>query len=163
MGGAKGFEIVNTKIDLEEIQGELSEVCHEKCRAAARIVDGPVFMEDTCLGFRAQEGFPGPYIKSYLEKLRVERLPSCLPALTTSLQRPPAPSPTATAQAVSRSSSSGRRARARSFIVKPGGEGFGFGAVFRPDGSDQTYAAMSPETRRHCTSPNRLSSCVTIS
>ena len=78
VGGAKGFEIVNTKIDLEEIQGELSEVCHEKCRAAARIVDGPVFMEDTCLGFRAQEGFPGPYIKSYLEKLSVEQLPKLL-------------------------------------------------------------------------------------
>ena len=59
-------------------QGDPSEVCREKCRAAARIVDGPVIVEDTCLGFRAHGGLPGPYIKWYLDKLGVEGLPRLL-------------------------------------------------------------------------------------
>ena len=41
-------------------------------------MDGPVIVEDTCLGFRAHGGLPGPYIKWYLDKLGVDRLPKLL-------------------------------------------------------------------------------------
>ena len=68
------------------IQGEPSEVCREKCRAAARIVDGPVIVEDTCLGFRAHGGLPGPYIKWYLDKLGVEGLPKLLAGFDDKVQ-----------------------------------------------------------------------------
>ena len=67
-------------------QGEPSEVCREKCRAAARIVDGPVIVEDTCLGFRAHGGLPGPYIKWYLDKLGVEGLPRLLAGFDDKVQ-----------------------------------------------------------------------------
>ena len=68
------------------IQGDPSEVCREKCRAAARIVDGPVIVEDTCLGFRAHGGLPGPYIKWYLDKLGVEGLPKLLAGFEDKVQ-----------------------------------------------------------------------------
>ena len=41
-------------------------------------MDGPVIVEDTCLGFRAHGGLPGPYIKWYLDKLGVDGLPKLL-------------------------------------------------------------------------------------
>ena len=88
VGGASGFprEIVSQKIDLPEYQGDPSEVCREKCRAAARIVDGPVIVEDTCLGFRAHGGLPGPYIKWYLDKLGVDGLPKLLAGFDDKVQ-----------------------------------------------------------------------------
>ena len=43
-------------------------------------MDGPVLVEDTCLGFRAHGGLPGPYIKWYLDKLGVDGLPKLLAA-----------------------------------------------------------------------------------
>ena len=67
----KGFprEITSKSIDLPEYQGEIEDICIRKCRTAAKIVQGPVIIEDTCLCFDALEGLPGPYIKWFLDKL----------------------------------------------------------------------------------------------
>ncbi|XP_015176312.1 PREDICTED: inosine triphosphate pyrophosphatase [Polistes dominula] len=67
-------EITSKKIDLPEYQGEIDDICRDKCRAAAEIVKGPVIIEDTCLCFNAMKGLPGPYIKWFLEKLGPEGL-----------------------------------------------------------------------------------------
>ena len=56
-------KIVSQKIDLPESQGDPEQVCREKLLEAARRVDGPVIVEDTCLCFNAHGGLPGPYIK----------------------------------------------------------------------------------------------------
>lgn len=69
---AKG--ITNRKIDLPEYQGEIEDICREKCKAAANIIDGPVIIEDTCLAFDALNGLPGPYIKWFLDKVGPEGL-----------------------------------------------------------------------------------------
>lgn len=68
LSGGSAFEIVNTKLDLPELQGDPIEIAIEKCKLAARSVKGPVFTEDTSLCFNALNGLPGPYIKWFLEK-----------------------------------------------------------------------------------------------
>ena len=44
---------------LPEYQGSPEEVCREKCKEAAKTIEGPVIIEDTCLCFNALGGLPG--------------------------------------------------------------------------------------------------------
>jgi inosine triphosphate pyrophosphatase len=63
------YIITNQKIDLPELQGnDVYEIAKEKCRIAAKLINGPCFIEDTSLCFNALHGLPGPYIKWFLEK-----------------------------------------------------------------------------------------------
>lgn len=62
------FELTNKKIDLPELQGDPMDIAKEKCRLAAREINGTVLTEDTSLCFNALNGMPGPYIKWFLEK-----------------------------------------------------------------------------------------------
>ncbi|CDR41909.1 CYFA0S08e01442g1_1 [Cyberlindnera fabianii] len=74
--------IVHQKVDLEEIQGSIADISTKKAKAAAKVVKGPVLVEDTCLVFNAltKPGIelPGPYIKWFLESMGVEDLPKLL-------------------------------------------------------------------------------------
>ncbi|WEW56291.1 nucleoside triphosphate pyrophosphohydrolase ham1 [Emydomyces testavorans] len=68
------IEVQNKSVDHPEIQGSIEEIAREKCRNAAKAVNGPVLTEDTALEFNALGGMPGPYIKWFLEKLGHEGL-----------------------------------------------------------------------------------------
>jgi inosine triphosphate pyrophosphatase len=72
------FQLISQKIDLPELQGEPEEVSKEKCKIAAKVVNGPVMVEDTSLCFNALHGLPGVYIKWFLEKLGHEGLNNML-------------------------------------------------------------------------------------
>ncbi|TMS20731.1 Inosine triphosphate pyrophosphatase [Larimichthys crocea] len=74
LGDKFPHKLVSRKIDLPEYQGEPDEISIHKCKEAARQVDGPVIVEDTCLCFKALGGLPGPYIKWFLDKLKPEGL-----------------------------------------------------------------------------------------
>lgn len=74
LGDKFPFELINKKIDLPELQGEIDDICKKKCKAAFEIVQGPVIVEDTSLCFNALKGLPGPYIKWFLDKLGPEGL-----------------------------------------------------------------------------------------
>jgi inosine/xanthosine triphosphate pyrophosphatase family protein len=63
-----------------EYQGSPEEVCREKCKEAAKSIQGPVIIEDTCLCFNAMGGLPGPYIKWFLKELGPDGLPKLLTA-----------------------------------------------------------------------------------
>ena len=63
LGDSLPFNLVSAKIDLPELQGEPEEVSKEKCRLAAKEVNGPVMVEDTSLCYNALGGLPGVYIK----------------------------------------------------------------------------------------------------
>lgn len=52
-------ELLSKMVDLPELQGEMDEVCIKKCQEAAKLVQGPVIVEDTCLCFHALGGLPG--------------------------------------------------------------------------------------------------------
>ncbi|KAI5964092.1 HAM1 [Candida pseudojiufengensis] len=63
------FTITNKSIDLDEIQGTIEEVTKHKAESAAKVIGGPVLVEDTCLGFNAYNDLPGPYIKWFVRSI----------------------------------------------------------------------------------------------
>lgn len=81
-----GWTIVNTPIDLPEIQeSDPVEVTRAKCLEAAKQVaemNGgrpvPVITEDTSLCFDALGGLPGPFIKWFIQKMGTAGLPRLL-------------------------------------------------------------------------------------
>ncbi|XP_062412429.1 inosine triphosphate pyrophosphatase-like, partial [Sardina pilchardus] len=74
LGDKFPYKLISKKIDLPEYQGETDDISIQKCKEAAKLVDGPVIVEDTCLCFKALGGLPGPYIKWFLDKLKPEGL-----------------------------------------------------------------------------------------
>lgn len=139
-------DIISQKVDLPELQGEISEICIKKCKEAARIVQGPVIVEDTCLCFNALKGLPGPYIKWFLEKLGPEGLYKLLVGFEDK-----------SAQAVCTFGyHSGEpdaevvlfEGRTCGEIVEPRGRrDFGWDPCFQPVGYSQTYAEISKEEK----------------
>ncbi|XP_064415972.1 inosine triphosphate pyrophosphatase isoform X2 [Latimeria chalumnae] len=139
-------KLVAKKIDLLEFQGEPDEISIYKCREAARQIQGPVIVEDTCLCFNALGGLPGPYIKWFLEKLKPEGLYKLLAgfedksayALCTfafSTGNPEDPVQLFKGKTLGR-------------IVEPRGpRDFGWDPCFQPDSFDQTYAEMPKEMK----------------
>ena len=61
--------IESRSMELPELQGDPMHIAVEKCRIAAKAVQGACIVEDTCLCFNALNGLPGPYIKWFLEKV----------------------------------------------------------------------------------------------
>ncbi|XP_053325096.1 inosine triphosphate pyrophosphatase [Spea bombifrons] len=139
-------KLVAKKIDLPEYQGEPDEISVQKCKEAARQIQGPVIVEDTCLCFGALGGLPGPYIKWFLEKLKPEGLHRMLAgfedksayALCTfaySTGNPDDP------VLLFRGKTMGQ-------IVAPRGpRDFGWDPCFQPDGFEQTYAELPKEVK----------------
>eukprot|EP01083_Nonionella_stella_P312377 1117010_1 len=74
------ISVQQRKIDLPELQGEPLEISAEKCRLAAKAIQGPVIVEDTSLCFNALGGLPGPYIKWFLGKTGHDGLNNLLAA-----------------------------------------------------------------------------------
>ncbi|XP_018422338.1 PREDICTED: inosine triphosphate pyrophosphatase isoform X1 [Nanorana parkeri] len=139
-------KLVAKKIDLPEYQGEPDEISIQKCKEAAKEIQGPVIVEDTCLCFNALGGLPGPYIKWFLEKLKPEGLHRMLAgfddksayALCTfaySTGNPDDP------VLLFRGKTLGQ-------IVSPRGpRDFGWDPCFQPDGYEQTYAELPKEVK----------------
>ena len=73
-------DLQSKSVDLDEIQGTISQIANEKARRAAEVVGGPVLTEDTALEFHALKGLPGPYIKYFLDALGHEGLNNMLAA-----------------------------------------------------------------------------------
>lgn len=64
-----GTELEHHKLDLYEIQSPNPEVVVEhKVRQAYEILKRPVLVEDTCMGLDALGGLPGPFIKFFIEQ-----------------------------------------------------------------------------------------------
>lgn len=144
-GTALPFEVVAQSVDLPELQGVPEDIAKEKCRLAARQVNGPVMVEDTSLCFNAMGGLPGPYIKWFLEKLKPEGLSKMLDGFDDK---------TGYAQCIFAYSQDAASdplvfvGRTPGTIVPPrGATDFGWDPVFQPDGFDQTYAELSKDIK----------------
>ncbi|VEU24051.1 DEKNAAC105231 [Brettanomyces naardenensis] len=134
------FTIGNKKLDLDELQGTIDEVITRKCQQAAKIVGGPVMVEDTCLCFKAMNELPGPYIKWFVKSIGLEGINKMLDGFDDR-----------SAQAVTtfgycegpglevklfQGRTDGKIVRQR------GPTDFGWDAIFQPDGFETTYAQM---------------------
>lgn len=139
------FEVVAQSVDLPELQGEPEDIAKEKCKQAAQLVDGPVMVEDTSLCFNAMGGLPGPYIKSFLQKLGPDGLPRMLDGFEDK---------TGYAQCIFAFAMDASSdpivfvGRTPGTIVPPrGSRDFGWDPIFQPDGFDETYAELSKDIK----------------
>ncbi|XP_042057878.1 inosine triphosphate pyrophosphatase [Salvia splendens] len=133
------------KLDLPELQGEPEEISREKARLAAKEVNGPVLVEDTCLCFNALKGLPGPYIKWFLQKIGHEGLNNMLMAYDDKSAYALCVFSLAIGPNADPITFSGKTPGK---IVPPRGPtDFGWDPVFQPDGYDQTYAEMPKEEK----------------
>ncbi|CDO99403.1 unnamed protein product [Coffea canephora] len=133
------------KLDLPELQGEPEDISKEKAKIAAKEVNGPVLVEDTCLCFNALKGLPGPYIKWFLQKIGHEGLNNLLMAYEDK---------SAYALCIF-SLALGPNMEPITFLGKTAGKivpakgpnDFGWDPVFEPDGYNETYAEMPKEEK----------------
>jgi len=136
------FSITNQKIDLPELQGDPVDIAVEKCKIAAKEIQGPVFTEDTSLCFNALHGLPGPYIKWFLDKCGHQGLNDLIAAY---------PDKSAYAQTIIAFTTGPEKkvhvfeGKTEGTIVLPRGSlDFGWDPIFQPlEGAGKTYAEMS--------------------
>ncbi len=63
------YTVDNKSIDLDELQGEPEFIARRKVKEAVKHCHNAVVTEDVSLCFNGLKGLPGPYIKSFLDKL----------------------------------------------------------------------------------------------
>ncbi len=61
-------------LDIQEIQGTSEEILEDKAKKSFALLKRPLIVEDVSFHLEALNGFPGPYIKSFLEQLGEEGL-----------------------------------------------------------------------------------------
>lgn len=140
-----GISLGRVALELEEIQAPTSRaVALEKARAAFRILGRPVVVEDAGLELAAFGGFPGPFVK-YWEEL------GGLGSICRALDG--APTRAATAVCVlgvcGPDGAEVVEGRLDGTIARsPRGEnGFGWDAIFVPEGETRTFAEMTREEK----------------
>lgn len=137
-------EILDEDIELPELQGESEDIVKEKAKLAAKELNKPVFVEDTCLCFNALNGMPGPYIKHFIEKIGREGLVRLLLGYENK---------SAKGIAIIGYCELGKEPKifegiVKGKIVEPRGEsGFGWDPIFIPEGHEKTFAEMSSEEK----------------
>ncbi|CAG8195115.1 unnamed protein product [Penicillium nalgiovense] len=158
----KVIEVDNQEVDVPEIQGTIEEIAKEKARRAAEAINGPALTEDTALEFHALKGLPGPYIKSFMEKLGHDGLNKMLDGFedrtaeavcTFAFCRGPGEEPivfqgrTEVRQIQPFQTLYKSNVDVQGAIVRPRGPGnFGWDPIFEYDGK-QTYAEMDKEEK----------------
>lgn len=134
------FNIVNKSLDLDELQGSIEDVTRHKALSAAKLIGGPVLVEDTCLGFNAYGNLPGPYIKWFVQSIGLTGLVDMLFKFEDK-----------TANAVCTFGyCEGPDSEVRLFqgvtegtiVDSRGPTNFGWDSIFQPLGFNETYAEM---------------------
>ncbi len=135
------IEVIQKDIDLPEIQSlDLKEIIEKKAFEAYKIIQTPVIVEDTSLVFHALGKLPGPLIKWFLKELETEGLCKMMNQYKDK---------TATAQNMlglfdGKNISFFSGEIEGSIATDPIGQnGFGWDAIFIPEGQLKTYAEMT--------------------
>ena len=139
------FRVQHVDIDLPELQGDALEIAKVKCEEAAQRIGGAVLIEDTSLCFTALNGLPGPYIKWFVEKLGNDGLFQLLAGhddhrawCQCCLAYSPGPG----------SEPKVFVGKTDGMIVAPRGSGgFGWDAIFVPEGEATPFADMSADAK----------------
>lgn len=147
-----GRDIPHQSIDTDEIQStDLREVVQHKAKQAFAAVGSPVIVEDVALVFTAIAPLPGPFIKWFnaIGFDKVCRIPDGFDdrsAVVTVLY----------GVYDGKDFHFFEGSISGSIVDKPRGSGgFGFDAIFQPDGYTQSRAEMN-ETDYNATSPRKL-------
>jgi non-canonical purine NTP pyrophosphatase (RdgB/HAM1 family) len=68
-----GVDLKRKNIDLDEIQSmSLQKIVQHKVREAYESVKAPVLVEDVALEFEALSGLPGPFIKFFIDNMKLQ-------------------------------------------------------------------------------------------
>jgi non-canonical purine NTP pyrophosphatase (RdgB/HAM1 family) len=141
-----GKEVEHHKVDLDEIQSfDLRAVAEHKVKQAYALLKRPVLVEDVALTYGAMGRLPGPFIKWFLEDLGVDGLCKLADGLESR----------AVTASICYALYDGEHVEffenhVRGQVAdKPRGEhGFGWNALFIPEGSTKTYAEMDDDEIR---------------
>ena len=148
--------IEQLKIDLVEIQHTNPvEVTRYKLETALREcmereVEGTIIVEDTSLELTCLNGLPGTGIKQFMERMGNEKLANLTEKMNDywatartiiGVTRNPLPPMSGAEYYFLEGATEGD-------IVRPRGtNGFGWDPIFKPIGSEKTYAEMTPEEK----------------
>jgi inosine triphosphate pyrophosphatase len=144
------IKLVAFDLDLVEIQGKsVADVARAKALEAAKVLNGPVMIEDFGFHIKALGGFPGPYIKWFVRELGAGGMWNIMEQLSDKRAE------TVSVFAYCKGPSCEPilfEGRCAGQIVKPRGSAkFGPDAVFQPDESTKTFAEMH-EDEKQCIS-----------
>jgi len=136
--------LVHQKVDLDEIQSLNSrEVVEHKVRQAYEIVGKPVLVEDVSLVFTAMGRLPGTFIKWFIEELDLTGLCD----LARRLEHQKATCSITYALFDGKTVQYFEAGQTGTISDAPRGtNGFGWNAIFIPDGTPLTYAEMDEAT-----------------
>lgn len=139
------FKITNKKIDLDEIQGSIEDVTKHKAKQAAEIVNGPVLVEDTCLGFNAYNNLPGPYIKWFVNSIGLDGLVKMLNGFDDKSAN--AITTFGFCEGPGKEVLLFQGITTGQIVKSTGPTDFGWDSIFKPDGFETTYAEMKGEAK----------------
>lgn len=142
-----GVPVEGAELALDELQTtSMEELVHNKAVQAWQKLERPVMVEDTALIFAAWGALPGVFIKFFLEHMGIDAMAAALE-----------PSGNDAAEAVCGVGyHDGVRVhyfegRVAGRIVKPrGAGGFGWDAIFQPEGGSRSFAQMSAAEKHAC-------------
>jgi non-canonical purine NTP pyrophosphatase (RdgB/HAM1 family) len=138
-----GLPVEHQKIDLDEIQSlDSHEVAEHKVRQAYQQVQKPVLIEDVAMTFTAMGRLPGTLIKWFLGELKVDGLCRLADGLAT---REAVVSITYALFDGSQTHYFEASVTGKIAPEPRGALGFGWNAIFIPNGTDKTYAEMTDE------------------
>ncbi len=137
-----GLPISHIRLDLDEIQSlNLREIGEHKARHAFQKVEKPVLVEDVSLEFEALGGLPGPFIRFFVDTLPLETICSLLDGKSRN----------ATAKGVYAHFDGTELTTFEGMLngtisERPRGRnGYGWDAIFIPQGYTKTRAEMNEE------------------
>ncbi|SCU99280.1 LADA_0H18712g1_1 [Lachancea dasiensis] len=143
VGQEARFELINTDIDLDEVQSSsLEEIARHKVAQAKTVLpEGTaVFVEDTALCFEGYNGLPGAYVKWFLKKVGPEGLVRMLEGF----ENKGAEAVTTVAYSDAEGEIHIFQGKTSGKIVSPrGSRDFGWDCIFEPvECANKTYAEM---------------------
>ena len=135
------LHVDHIKIDLEEIQSlDLEEVVLHKTKEAYRKLKKPIITEDTALIFESFNRLPGPLIKWFLKDMKNEGLCNILDNFAS--RKATALSMFGYTDGVIFKTFAGE-IEGKIATEPRGSNGFGWDAIFIPNGSAKTFAEMN--------------------
>ncbi|HKD10939.1 MAG TPA: non-canonical purine NTP pyrophosphatase [Thermoanaerobaculia bacterium] len=143
-----GFELETLALDLPELQAlDPADVVEAKVRAAYSALSRPVLVEDSGLAIHAWGGFPGALVKWLERGAGAAAIPRMLDAFDD--RSATARCAIAYFDGAELVSATGQTRGA--IVASPrGAGGFGWDAIFTPEGNGQTFAEMTGEEKdRH--------------
>lgn len=133
--------LTQRSVDITEVQGGTEEVVRDKAFKAYNAVSQPCVVDDASLRIADLGGFPGPYVKDFLNRLSLEEIGSSYAGSAAGAVVNIAYADGENVHVFS-GSVSGR-------IVMPRGDGWGYEPVFQPSGHEKTWAELGDTAVKH--------------